>query len=283
MENRIEEIINQMIVAKNNDVELSAINSTSKTSLWRLFMSIVATSIFKLEQIFQYHQESVNLTIREQKPHTTRWYRNKALAFQYGFDLIKDSDVFDNNNVTEEEIDNSKIIKYSAVTETEKAVLIIKIAKEDNKVLSPVNSSEFTSFKAYISEVKDAGVKTQIINYLPDRLRLSVRIIRDALVLNELGLHINDGNYPVNDLINDFLQNLPFNGELSILKLEAAILNLNGVEDVSIDLAESSWIDPTIDDYGTYQPIDISQIPVSGYYELNLENDDPTKSTIVYV
>lgn len=258
--------------------------STSKVAIWQLWVYIVAFVIYTLEVLFDIHRTDVSEKLSKLKPHTARWYRNKALAFQYGFDLLEDSDNFNNENATDEQIETSRIIKYSAVTEAEdESRLIVKIATENDEILSPVDATQYDAFKNYIAEIKDAGVKVTIINYLPDRLKLNIRIVRDALVLDSNGMNRNTAEFPVNDAIQQFMKELPFNGELSIQKLEEKLLAVNGVQDLSIDLAETSWIDGESSAYGDWQPIDISKIPNAGYFTVNLTEDNDTKSTINYV
>ncbi|MDB0600684.1 nucleotidyltransferase [Tenacibaculum maritimum] len=305
MARKIEEIQNEMLTAKDNKIELAELQDTttvtnifqkfwnytfgtsrssSRVAIWRLWVYVVSYCIWTLETLFDIHSSEIDKKLSELKPHTLRWYRNKALAFQYGFDLFEDSDKFNNDSATQEQIELSKIVKYSAVTEaSDESRLIIKIATQENGILSPVNEVQHEAFKTYVSEFKDAGVPITIINFLPDRLRLNIRIVRDALVLNNNGMNRLTGTFPVNDMINDFLKSLPFNGQLSIQKLEAKILEVEGVKDLNLDLAETAWIDSNGMSYGTWNPIDISVIPVSGYFTVNLTEDNETKSTVTYV
>lgn len=284
MARSIEEIKTEMITIKSNQPDLIALNSKSSSAIWRLKIYIIAVAIWTLETLFDVHALEIDKKLSELKPHTPRWYRNKALAFQYGFDLLTDSDRFNNDGKTPEEIQVSKIIKYSAVTEADdQSRLIIKIATEKNNVLAPVLTPQYNAFKSYIKEFKDAGVKITIINYLPDRLRLSIRVVRDPLVLDANGLNILKGTIPVNQALNDFMKELPFDGQLSLQKLEEKLLKVEGVKDLKVDLAETSWIDSKVNDYGAWQAIDINKIPISGYFTVNLTENTPTKSTITYV
>ncbi len=255
----------------------------SLVSLENILFDVFAYCVFVLEQIFNLHSKEVNTKLEQLKPHTTRWYRNKALAFQYGFDLVQDTDRFDNSDKTQEQIEASKIIKYSAVTESEdESRLIVKIATGQNGKLTPVTSEQQSSFEQYLAEIKDAGVRTTVINYLPDLLKLNLRIIRDMLVLDANGMEITTGKYPVNDAITEFMKELPFNGELSLQKLVDKIQAAKGVKDLSLDLAQTAWIDGNVNGYGDWQNIDISQIPVSGYFAVNLTENNETKSLITY-
>ena len=102
MARSIQEIQTEIYQSKENEPALNGLNSTSKTAIWRLLIYIASVAIWTLEKIFDQHKKEVDERLSELKPHTARWYRNKALAFQYGFDLKEDSDIFDNKGNSEE-------------------------------------------------------------------------------------------------------------------------------------------------------------------------------------
>ena len=269
MARTIEEIKEEILRAKEQEASLDALNSTSKTAIWRLWMYITAFAIWILEKLFDTHKSEVTEMLRQLKSHTARWYRNKALAFQYGFDLLTDSDVFNNAGASDEDIEKSKIIKYSAVTEAvEESRLIVKIATEQGGNLQPITPGQRESFEAYLSEIKDAGVRITVINYLPDVLKLQMKIYRDPLVLDESGTSIRMGNKPVEEAIKNHLKNLPFNGELVLAHLVDELQKVEGVKIPHIISAESKWIDASAGDYGNFQPIEVRTIPVSGYFKI---------------
>lgn len=241
----------------------------SKVSIENLLIDVVSFGIWSLESVFDIHKKEVDTAIAELKPHTARWYRNKALAFQYGFDLLEDSDRFDNDGYTVQQIEASKVIKYSAVVESEEeSRLIVKIATELGNELQQITPAQQEAFGAYINEIKDAGVRITVINYQPDILRLAMRIVRDPLVLDVNGTHRINGGKPVEAAINEYLKELPFNGELRLQELANKIEVVDGVAIVSIDAASSKWIDPAIGGYGDWRTIDIRVVPVSGYFQL---------------
>lgn len=284
MARTINEIQKEILTVKSNNNALNELSSTSKVAIWRLWVYVIAYAIWVLESLFDVHKKEVDEALLSLKPHSARWYRSKALAFQYGFDLLFDSDKFNNKNKTEEQIKSSKIIKYSAVTESEdESRLIVKIATEKDNKLLPINPGEYDAFKSYIAEIKDAGVKVTVINYLPDRLKLNVTVKRDRLLLNKDGVNMLTAKEPVKEAIIGFLKKLPFNGELSIQALTDEIQKADGVEDVVIDSAQSAWIDASKNEYGNYENIYMSKIPVAGYFEVNLNDNDETKSIIKYV
>ncbi|MBP4139615.1 nucleotidyltransferase, partial [Flavobacterium sp. P7388] len=86
----------------------------SLVSLENILFEIVALAMFIHEQFFDQHAKEVDERLSNEKPGTLPWYRTMALRFQYGFDLAPQKDYFDNGTATPEQIESSKIIKYSA-------------------------------------------------------------------------------------------------------------------------------------------------------------------------
>ncbi len=148
----------------------------------------------------------------------------------------------------------------------DKARIIIKIAPENMEDIFP--EDVMMAFGRYIEEIAPSGDNITFVNYLPDWLRFSFVIKYDPKVLLPSGMHIVTGNYPVEDAINKFLKDLPFNGELSIKKLERAILAVEGVDDLQTKYIETKWIDPAAGGYGFYQPVNMAVIPESGRFKV---------------
>lgn len=271
----IDEIFTSIIAEKQKQEALSGLTSTSKASVWRLIFYVVAYAIYIHEQIFGAHQQELEVLLRKEKAHGLLWYREKAKAFQYAFPLLVDSDQFDNTDKTDQQIEDSKIIKYAAISEDDKeSRLILKIATETNGKLSPITQAQYNGFKTYVNEYRDAGVKMTIINYLPDILKLKMTIFIDDKIIDENGNHKLLGNKPVEDAINQFMKELPFNGELILNSLIDKLQKVQGVVDPWIWSADSKWIDPKAGGYGEYQPIQISKIPESGYFDLDWPNTE---------
>jgi hypothetical protein len=249
-------------------------NEFSKVSIESILFDVVSFSIWILEKLFDTHKAELTKMLFEQKSGTLPWYRTMALAFQYGFDLIVDSDKFNNGNATIEQIEASKIVKYAAVSEgTQDSRVIIKIAGETNGVLAPITNPQRDAFDDYIDEVRFAGVKVTVINYLPDRLYLTIQIYRDPLLLDADGNSILNGGKPVETAIKEFMKELPFDGQLVLAHLTDKLQQVEGVKIPHIIAVQSSWINPVINGYGIPQPINVKAIPESGYYEIvNFDN-----------
>ena len=273
MARTIQEIQTLILQAKAQEPALNELNSTSKVAIWRLWVYIIAVAIWSLEKLFDQHRADIDKRLAELKPHTARWYRSKALAFQYGFDLLPDSDKFNNQGHTEEAIEASKIVKYSAVIESKnEGRLIVKIAGEQGEQLQPITDAQKQAFEAYLQEIKDAGVRLSVVNYQPDVLHLQMKIVYDPLVLDSNGQSILHATHPVETAIKDYLKRLPFNGELVLAHLIDALQQAEGVKIPHLVLAQSKNITSS-GGYGAFETIEISKIPTAGYFTIDNFND----------
>ena len=266
--------IQQLIYAqKSQEPALQSLNSPSKVAIWRLWVYIISVAIWSLEKLFDLHRTDIDKRLTELKPHTARWYRSKALAFQYGFSLSLDSDKYNNQWLPQEQIEASKIIKYSAVVESKnEGRLIVKIAGEQGEQLQPITDAQRQSFEAYLQEIKDAGVRLSVVNYQPDVLHLQMKIVYDPLVLDSNGQSITKATKPVEETIKSYLKRLPFNGELVLAHLIDALQQAEGVKIPHLVLAQSKNITSS-GEYGAFETIEISKIPTAGYFTIDNYND----------
>lgn len=277
MNKTLDEILSELQAEKNNKPELAIIDSTSKTSIWLGLFKVVAYVIFNFMQSANLHLQEIRDLIANQKVFNLRRYRSEALRFQYGFDLQNESDQFkptyedDGIDViaTDEQIEDSKIVKYAAcnrVIDNGRAKIVMKIAPDILEDIFPANV--MAAFAKYMEEISPAGDHLTIINYLPDMLKFAFKIKYDPMVLLADGMNIITAKYPVQEAIENFLKNLPFNGELSVQKFESAIMAVDGVEDLQTLLVQSKWIDPAQNGYGFYQPVNMSVLPASGRFKV---------------
>ena len=241
----------------------------SLVSYENVLFEIIAFSHYILEQIFGVHKRELDELIASKKLHNGIWIREQLLNFQYGFNLIPGTDKWNNAGKTEDEILQSKIIKYAAVTESsnEKRV-ICKVATEIDEELQPLTSDEIEAVSEWLMQIKAAGVPYTLINYLPDLLQLNIRIYRDPLILTSNGVHRVDGTKPVEDALKEFMKELPFNGELRLQDLSNKLEQTEGVNLVQIDSVLTSWIDPGLGNYGDWQVVDVRKVPESGYFKI---------------
>lgn len=226
----------------------------SPVSLESILFYVVAASMWTLEVLFDTLITEITQLIDNLKPHTARWYANKAKLFQLGHNLLPDTDQYDNTGLTTEQIEASRIIAHSAVVPVQKR-LVIKVAKDSGEDLAPLTIQELNAFSDYMFRVKDAGVQTEIISKEADRLRLRLHIFFNPLVLNSNGVRLDAASdTPVADAVRTFLKNLPFNGLFVQAFLTDALQRVEGVVVPVIEKAEYKYNDQEGEIGPIYQP-----------------------------
>lgn len=263
--------INEIFTDKMNKLAADAtlgplLTSKSKVAVYRLILYLSAVQDWTLENLHDIFKREVAETIANMKPHSLQWYAVKAKAFQYGYNLVAETDYYDNTGISDDDIEDSKVVDYAAVVEQEidsRLRLRVKVATDNGVDLGPLNADQLTAFTAYMHRLKDAGVKLNITSTNADSLKLSLRIKYNPLVLNAAGGRI-DGTIatPIPDAIKVHLKNLPFNGVFSVARLVDAIQGVEGVEDVKVDLVQRKYA--ALD----WSTIDIDYTPDSGYLRI---------------
>ncbi|MGN0235835.1 MAG: hypothetical protein ACI4BD_05955 [Paludibacteraceae bacterium] len=250
-------------------------NTFSKVSIESLLLYIVAATIWTLEKIFDTHTAEVTDYIAAMKPHTLRWYQEKAKAFLYGLPLIAGTDQYDTAGMTDEQIEKARIIRFAAVSESE-STLYLKLATTDNDGNpAPLSDDQRTAFTAYLAEYKDAGVRVDVTSVQGDYLRLDLTIYYDPILLNANGESKQTGNKPVEETVKQYIENLPFNAEYRNNDLVDALQKTEGVRMVTLNNAEQS-VDGT-----NYRAVEAYTVPYAGYFKYDRDNI-PTIRNITY-
>ncbi|MCC8154676.1 MAG: hypothetical protein LIP01_11000 [Tannerellaceae bacterium] len=245
----------------------------SKVSIINILFYIVSVSIWLLEKLFEAHQQDVNHQIEEILPHRVKWYRDKALNFLKGVDLIEETDRFDTHDMTEEQIEEARVIKHAVAAELKNlSVLQIKVAgevKEKNEngeeIIRrvPLDAGTESELEVYLSQIKDAGVYVQVVNSEPDLFRCSVRIYYNPMIAAETVKN------NCHQTIVNYIENLPFNGEYTNMELTNLIQAVEGVKITYLKDVEKKGMDDE-----DFMAIQVRATPHAGYYKadkINLE------------
>ena len=240
----------------------------SKTNLLRLITYVFAFCAWALENLFDTHKAEITEVISAKKPHSLRWYAEKAKAFQFGYNLVPERDYYDNTGLTDDEIEKSQIVKYAAVVRQRRAnqriFLRIKVATIKNNDLAQLDEDQMKPLREYFDRISDAGVDYEIDSLPADRLVMSLKIFYNPLILTAEGSRI-DGtdSEPVPNAIRDYLQNLPFNGLYVLAHQVDALQALEGVEIPHIVSVSAT--------YGLLplKSVDWEYLPDSGYLRIN--------------
>lgn len=268
MSRTITEIQNEIIGRVQANATLTPLfTSTSKTAIWREITFVVAICIWTLDQLFDLFKKDVDETIASLKPHSLRWYSQKAKAFQYGYNLVADSDQYDNTGIDETTIEASKIVDYAAVVENERG-LRIKVAKDNGADLVALTSPQLIAFVEYMSIIKDAGVKLLITSTAADSLKLTMDIYYNPLVLNGDGQRLDgEDAEPAQNATKNYLKNLPFNGVFLLQNLIDQLQLVDGVLIADIKSASAKYGDLA------FQSFSVKYLPDSGYLRFTNDTD----------
>lgn len=252
----------------------------SKVSLEWIMFDIVAFAIWSMYQLFGIFKQEIETEMAKQKIHSKQWYRQKALDFQFGFSLVPGTDVYNNSNYTEEQIQSAKVVKQAACIKLISAngygILRVKVAGDDgNGNLIQLPIAEYEAVKQYFTRyVADAGTQLKITTGQADDLLLNIDIYYDPLVLSTTGTRLDGTNEnPIKEVIQNFLKSLEFNGALYVSDLIQAIRNIDGVRLAKCLEARSKYgsYDYWTDDIQNVGLIDEIRIADSGYMNLDLE------------
>lgn len=229
MARSITEIHEALIAEKNARTELAALTSTSRVAVWRLWLYVVAVAMWAHENLFDLHKAEVLDIISRLKPHTLKWYAEKARAYQHGYNLPPDTDVYDNTGLTAEQVADSLVVDYAAVVNTDSG-LRIKLATNNGTDLVALSAGQLAGVVEYMKRIKDAGVRLSITSSEADSLKLSLQIFYNPLVLNETGARLDGGGaFTVQNAVKRYLTELPFNGQFVLAYLIDRLQQVDGV------------------------------------------------------
>lgn len=223
---------------------------------------VTASAIWVLESLFDAYKAELNDRLDRLATHNPKWYRNRALLFMKDKLLPEDSVDYDTSGMTDEDIEAARVVKHAVAVENgDRSVLTIKIRGEEGEL--DLETKE--QVQKYLWEIKDAGVKLNIVNEPADLFRCSLDIYYNPLLLPDT---VEES---CREAIVNYLRNLPFNGEYTNMALVDVLQAVEGVKVVKLCYAASA---PAGTD--TYEDIDVRVTPIAGYFkedtiELNME------------
>lgn len=251
---------------------LNDLTSTSKVAIWRLYIYLFATAVWVHEQIFDAYKLEVDEKVKDAVTGNIRWYWKQCFLFQYGDSLSFIDDKYQYASLNQA----NQIVKRASVSEVG-SQLRIKVAKLDGGGLpEPLTGTELTAFNNYINKIKFAGTNIAIISSIADEIAIYYTITVNQQVISTTGESlISPGTYPVVDVVNAYIQNLPFDGVLNFTKLTDEIQKIEGVIDPIFNNASAR--------YGAlpYQTVLNNYYkPNAGHLKTSIAN--PISTTITY-
>jgi|SRR5690554_3941700 len=212
----------------------------SKVSIENILFNVVSFAIWLFEKTLDLFRTEINDEIAKSRIHTQKWYREKALAFLFGYDL-DDTDQYDTTGLTDEQIATAKIIANAAPVKMQ-GYLRMKVVKRVGDELTPLSLAELNAFASYMNYVTDAGTYVIPTTDPADDLKLTLDVYYNDRILAGDGSRLDGtANAPVLDAIKDYLKSLRFNGAFIETRLQDEIQLVEGVSMIKIVGAWSKY------------------------------------------
>lgn len=252
------QIYDSMVSEKERRVELAGLTSTSVTAVWRMLLWVVASGIQMAETLADKMQEDIEMELAEKTPHRPRWYAEKAKQYMQGMTLIEGSDEYDLSGLSDTEISSKRVVKYAAAIESyDMSRLYVKVAGEDEAgVRRPLSTVTAIGLRAYMNEIKDAGVRIELVNQAADRYSCVVKVLYDPMLAPE------DVESRVKEAIEHYIAELPFAGEYSNMALIDAVQVVEGVKIAELQTAQVREANQEL-----WQGVSLRYTPAAGYMQ----------------
>jgi hypothetical protein len=276
MGRKIQEIYDEMATEKSNLSSLNGLlpntttgayaqlltqmSSNSKVAIWRLIMYVVAVAQYKLEMLWDYAKQEMEIIAQKSIAGNLQWYRNEVMKWQFNFLLLWNGTTFryyysDTNSTAAIDSRLAKKVACVEVFNTDFRGVKIKVAKEVSGALVPLAQNEVDSLQAYVDRIKFAGVETDIISQAADKLLLSVKLyyqgtLDDTTILTT-----------AKDSIKNYLKNLDFDGVFYLSKMVDELQKISGMVDVVLVSSQAKTY------LGSYQAFLKDYNPESGWIE----------------
>jgi hypothetical protein len=269
MAQQISDIQNEMLAEMANHPELAPLNSTSNTSIWRLWMFITATIIYYFETIMDLFKVDVQNLLNNNIYGTNAWWLTQLYNFQYGDTLAFINNVFQYAVVNTA----NQVVEFASITSVN-GVIQIKVAGLTGGQPSALTQAQLNGVISYCNQIQPAGIRFAVQSLAPDNLKLTANIHYDPLA------DITVVQPAVEAAINNFLvakNTTNFDGSLYINKLIDAIQAVPGLIGNKVDIVYIAAKNGS----GTYLQFTSSYPPQSGYFII--DPNFPLSTSLTYL
>lgn len=286
----IKALIGAEFVSNRSIREAYAIKDANKTfaqlfspvSVESIMFHAVASAMWLLEKLFDRHREDVDSAIAAMRPHTLRWYVERTLEYMRGLDPVMSdgvtaSDSYDTEGMTDDEIEQARVVKYAVASEDSSRVYVKVAGADADGRPTQLSADDYAGVCHYLSQIKDAGVNVTVLNEPADRMNVELFVMYDPAVLTAKAtdrdgidglrtvvLSGSSGEDVVARAVNEVVTRLPFNGEYRNSDLLAAVQAVEGIR-----VADLVNVEAAPGDSDLFTRIVGSRRPSAGYYSLN--------------
>ena len=226
------EIYNEAVETRNKYLELTELTNDSKMSIINAFTWVTAAAIYSFETLLDVFTTDIAKTFTQRINGTSAYYANAMLKWQYGDDLIINDEGTAFHYATEDT--TKRLITHVSYQEYyneefKDNILILKVASGEGRSLSQLSDEELIAARAYLNQIKFAGVKCNVVSRRGDVLVPRLTVYYDGAITKE-ELYDN-----IDTALIDFIVNMKFDSLVYSQKIIDAIQKVEHVTDVHID------------------------------------------------
>lgn len=232
MSRTLTEIYNEAVETRNKYLELTELTNDSKMSIINAFTWVTAAAIYSFETLLDVFTTDIAKTFTQRINGTSAYYANAMLKWQYGDDLIINDEGTAFHYATEDT--TKRLITHVSYQEYyneefKDNILILKVATGEGSSLSQLSDEELIAARAYLNQIKFAGVKCNVVSRRGDVLVPRVTVYYDGAITKE-ELYDN-----IDTALIDSIVNMKFDSLIYSQKIIDAIQKVEHVTDVHID------------------------------------------------
>lgn len=232
MSRTLTEIYNEAVETRNKYLELTELTNDSKMSIINAFTWVTAAAIYSFETLLDVFTTDIAKTFTQRINGTSAYYANAMLKWQYGDDLIINDEGtafhYATEDITKRLITHVSYQEYYN-EEFKDNILILKVASGEGRSLSQLSDEELIAARAYLNQIKFAGVKCNVVSRRGDVLVPRLTVYYDGAITKE-ELYDN-----IDTALIDFIVNMKFDSLVYSQKIIDAIQKVEHVTDVHID------------------------------------------------
>lgn len=216
---------------RNNYLELTEFENSSKMSILDAFTWVVSACIWAFENILDVFKVDLARDLQNRINGTPAYFANALLKYQTGDELVINDE---GTTFSYPSVDESKrIITKVAYSEEEEAgfhdkIVRFKIATGVPGAYSRIDDNELTSIRAYLNQLLFAGQHARVVSRIGDVLVPRVVVYYDGAVTE------NDLYDAIEEALNNYIASIEFNGLVYAQKVIDAIQKVEHVTDVSV-------------------------------------------------
>jgi hypothetical protein len=232
MSRTIKEIYSEAVRERNRRMELAEFSNDSKMSVMNGMTWAFAAVIYSFESILDVFAIDISTTLNNRINGTPVYYANALLQYQKGDMLSVREDGLAFGYASKDEA--KRIITQVSYSESTSDTnldnkLILKVATGTKGNLSAIGPEELVMINAYITQVKFAGTRIEVISRKGDVLIPCVSVFYDGAVMEAEMYDAIEGK------LNEYIMNIDFDAGVYVSRIVEAIKKAPHVTDVYMD------------------------------------------------